>query len=75
MNSSVVFTIQKEDATGLFTESQAQGFVVVALIKTQRLVSAVGLIAVLNKDYENLVTQPMCNGHGVVRENIWQRIR
>ena len=69
MNSWVAFTIQKEDATGLFTESQVQGFVVVAFIEAQRPVSAIGLIPILNKDYGNLVTQPMYNGRGVVRES------
>ena len=69
MNSSAAFTIQKGNAKGLSIGSRAQGFVVVALIETQRLVSAISLIPTLNKDYGNRVTQPMYNGHGVVKEN------
>ncbi len=75
MNSSVALTIQKGNATGLFIESQAQGFVVVAFIKTKRLVSIINLIAAHKNGFENLVTQPMYNGHGVVGKNSWRHIR
>ena len=68
-------TIQKGNATGLFTESQVQGFVVVALIETQRLVSAINLIAALNKGYGNPVTQQTYNGRGVVGKNLWEHIK
>ena len=75
MNSSVALTIQKGNATSLFIESQAQDFVVVAFIKTKRLASFINPIVTHKKGFENLVIRLITKGHGVVRENLWQRIR